>query len=413
LIAEQLIEGAGPLPGIQALAENFLGDDLAEFAITYNSGIGGGLMGMMMGGSGITLSVALNERRSMTTEEASSGLEVAIRQGAQAFGMYGTLVTSVTASAMETGMGDTGIVITLSGSDINELAVALNLIQVEIVGLDGIRRIDNNMSPMVINQVNQRFVGSLSIHLHAGYNMGQINNQVQDAVAQVRYDNPTEFADIQDVEDGFAAQMADTFPQMILALLVGLLLMYLVMVAIFRSFMLPFIILTVVPLAFTGGFLFLWIFGMPVSLVAMIGLLILMGVVTTNGIVLVDYINQSRRDGLNVKESIIAAANTRTRPILMTALSTILAMVPIAFATAGGGDMMQPLAIVTIGGLVFSTFMSLLIIPSFYAIFTKDIPWLWGKIKAGVTWPFRKLFGKEEIEAGATSASQTEELPLS
>jgi len=321
----------------------------------------------------------LTDRRNISTDTASSNLEEALTA---AIGGH-DFVSSVTASGMETGMGDSGIVITFSSEDTTRLGTALLAVGLALENVDGIRRIDNDafgiMSGMMLTQTDQRFTGSIQIHLRAGYNMGQVNSAVRNVVDGLMNNIATAplFEDIEEVEDGFAAQIAETFPQMVLALLVGLVLMYLVMVAIFRSFKLPFIILMVVPLAFTGGFLFLAMFGMPISLVAMIGLLILMGVVTTNGIVLVDYINQSRRDGLSVKDSIVAAANTRTRPILMTAISTILAMVPIAFASAGGGDMMQPLAIVTIGGLIYATFMSLLVIPSFYAIFNAGY---WNKL---------------------------------
>jgi HAE1 family hydrophobic/amphiphilic exporter-1 len=151
-----------------------------------------------------------------------------------------------------------------------------------------------------------------------------------------------------------------------------LLLIYLVLVAIFQSFKTPFIMLITVPLAFTGGFLLLWIFGMPISMPAMIGLLILMAVIINNGIVLIDYVNQARRDGLGVHDALISATTIRTRPILMTAISTVFAMIPLAMGLGSGGAMMQPMAVLTIGGLLYGTLMTLLVAPAFYAIFNRE-----------------------------------------
>ena len=117
--------------------------------------------------------------------------------------------------------------------------------------------------------------------------------------------------------------------------------------------------------------------GMPLSLPALIGCLILMGVIINNGILAVDYTNQARRDGLSVKEALVSAIHTRLRPIFMTALTTILAMVPMAFGWSlfnpgGSGALMQPLAVVSIGGLLFGTVTTLLVVPAFYAIFCRD-----------------------------------------
>jgi len=131
---------------------------------------------------------------------------------------------------------------------------------------------------------------------------------------------------------------------------------------------LPFIVLVTIPLAFTGAFVALCITGMQFSIVAVIGLIILMGVITNNGIVLIDYINKAREDGLTIEEAVVTSAKVRARPILITAISTICALIPSAIGFGASGAMMQPLAIASIGGLLYATLMSFFVVPAFYVI---------------------------------------------
>ena len=130
---------------------------------------------------------------------------------------------------------------------------------------------------------------------------------------------------------------------------------YLIMVAQFQSLRSPFIIMFTIPLAFTGGLLALGITGTEISIISMLGFLVLSGIVVNNGIVLIDYINQLRASGLNKKDAIVEAGKTRLRPILMTALTTILGLMPLALGMGSGADMTQVLGIVTIGGLLYAT----------------------------------------------------------
>ena len=143
------------------------------------------------------------------------------------------------------------------------------------------------------------------------------------------------------------------------------------MVAQFQSLKSPFIIMFTIPLAFTGGFLGLLITGFDVSVVSLIGFIMLCGIIVNNGIVLVDYINRLRRDGKERIEAIVEAGKTRMRPILITALTTILGLSVMALGIGTGAEMMQPLAIVCIGGLIYATFMTLYIIPVIYDAFNK------------------------------------------
>jgi HAE1 family hydrophobic/amphiphilic exporter-1 len=127
-----------------------------------------------------------------------------------------------------------------------------------------------------------------------------------------------------------------------------------------------------VPLAFTGGFAALIIMGMPLSIVSIIGLILLSGVAVNNGIVLISRINQMRLEGMAKRDAIIDAGRKRIRPILMTATSTIFAMSVIAVGVGDGMEMMQPMAIATIGGLLYATAMTLFVVPVMYELFHKD-----------------------------------------
>ena len=144
------------------------------------------------------------------------------------------------------------------------------------------------------------------------------------------------------------------------------------MVAQFQSFLSPFIIMFTIPLAFTGGFLALFFTGKEVSVIAMIGFVMLAGIIVNNGIVMVDYINQLRRGGMEKREAIVESGVTRLRPILMTALTTILSMSTMALGLGDGSEMMQPMAIVTEGGLIYGTLLTLIVVPCIYDLFTSN-----------------------------------------
>ena len=143
------------------------------------------------------------------------------------------------------------------------------------------------------------------------------------------------------------------------------------MVAQFQSFLSPFIIMFTIPLAFTGGLFALFFTGNEISVVAMIGFVMLAGIIVNNGIVMVDYINQLRRGGMTKKEAILNSAKTRLRPILMTALTTILSMSTMALGLGDGSEMMQPMAIVTEGGLIYGTLLTLFVVPCIYDAFNR------------------------------------------
>ena len=168
---------------------------------------------------------------------------------------------------------------------------------------------------------------------------------------------------------GVAEDQADAFAQLGVALLVAVLIVYLVMVGTFRSLLQPLILMVSVPFAATGAILLQLITGIPLGVPSLIGALMLIGVVVTNAIVLIDLVNQYRERGASVMEAITEGGGKRLRPIVMTALATILALTPMALGVTGGSAFIsQPLAIVVIGGLLSSTFLTLLLVPVLYLL---------------------------------------------
>lgn len=164
----------------------------------------------------------------------------------------------------------------------------------------------------------------------------------------------------------------DAMRQLFLMLALAVVLIYLIMVAQFQSLKSPFIIMFTIPLAFTGGLFGLFFTGKAVSVIAMIGFVMLAGVIVNNGIVLVDYINQLRREGMAKRDAIINSAKTRLRPVLMTALTTIISMSTMAIGMGKGVEMSQPMAIVVVGGLVYGTLLTLVLVPCLYDAFNKE-----------------------------------------
>lgn len=208
---------------------------------------------------------------------------------------------------------------------------------------------------------------TVSCGIDAEHNVTLVSNEVKEKIAQM------------DIPEGYEIEMAgedetinEAMSQMVLMLLLAVIFIYLIMVAQFQSLLLPFIIMFTIPLAFTGGFMGLIISGKEVSVIAMLGFIMLAGVIVNNGIVLIEYITQARQEGKLKREAILEAGVIRLRPILMTALTTILAMVPAALGFGEGAEMMQPMSITMVGGLVYGTVLTLIVIPCVYDLFTKE-----------------------------------------
>jgi len=168
---------------------------------------------------------------------------------------------------------------------------------------------------------------------------------------------------------GVAADQSDAFGDLGLALAIAVVIVYLVMVATFRSLAQPLILLVSVPFAATGAIGLLLVTGTPLGVPALIGMLMLVGIVVTNAIVLLDLVNQYRAQGMGVREAVLEGGRRRLRPILMTAIATIFALLPMALGLTGeGGFISQPLAIVVIGGLLSSTLLTLVLVPTLYTM---------------------------------------------
>ncbi len=166
---------------------------------------------------------------------------------------------------------------------------------------------------------------------------------------------------------GATADQASAFSQLGLALLIAIVIVYVVMVATFRSLRQPLLLLVSIPFAATGAIVLQVVTGVPLGVASLIGVLMLIGIVVTNAIVLVDLVNQYRESGMTVPEAVLHGSSRRLRPILMTALATILALTPMALGVTGhGGFISQPLAIVVIGGLLSSTVLTLIVLPTLY-----------------------------------------------
>ena len=219
-----------------------------------------------------------------------------------------------------------------------------------------------------ISRTDQTRYISVSAAIAEGYNVGLVAGDVEAKLAD--YEMP---AGYQLVFSGENETIQDAMGQMVLMLILAVVFMYLIMVAQFQSLLSPFIILFTIPLAFTGGFLGLYVSGSEVSVIAMIGFVMLAGVIVNNGIVIIDYMNQLREGGMEKREAILTAGRTRLRPVLMTALTTILALSTMVFSKDMGSEMARPMAVVTIGGLTYGTLLTLVVIPCIYDVFIREM----------------------------------------
>ena len=218
-----------------------------------------------------------------------------------------------------------------------------------------------------IRRNDQRTYLTVSASVKEGYNITLVTDAAKEALED--FDLPEGVSyEFNGENETIMEAMYDLLKMMAL----GFLLVYLIMVAQFQSLKSPFIVMFTIPLAFTGGLLALLIFGKELSIIAMIGLILLMGVIVNNGIVLVDYTNQLRGRGLTKRQAIIEAGATRMRPVMMTSLTTILGLIVMAIGKTAGTDMMQPIALVCIGGLLYATVLTLLVVPVIYDVFNGE-----------------------------------------
>ena len=289
--------------------------------------------------------------------------------------VYGKLASASTATTLVGADKDYGVYV-LNGSDMELTRELLKELEVTGKGADGkeikvalkdIAEFEAAESLTSINRTEQTRYITVSAAIADGYNIGLVSADVEEALKD--YQVP---AGYRLVFSGENEMIVEAMKQMLLMLLLAVVFMYLIMVAQFQSLKSPFIIMFTIPLAFTGGLFGLYLSGSEVSVIALIGFVMLSGIIVNNGIVLIDYMNQLRERGMAKREAIMEAGRTRLRPVLMTAMTTILALSTLVFSSDMGADMGKPMAIVTIGGLIYGTLLTLVVIPCIYDIFNKD-----------------------------------------
>lgn len=222
--------------------------------------------------------------------------------------------------------------------------------------------VEEYAAPMIERENRQRVI-SVESTLGAGVALGDVVGELEQLIA----DYPTpEGVDLE--VGGTVEDQGDAFSDLLTLFVLIVLLVYIVMATQFESLKFPFIIMFTIPFAFTGVFLALWLTSTPLSLIALIGAIMLVGIVTKNGIVMVDYMNLLIERGSGVFDAVIAGGKSRLRPVLMTSFTTILGMLPLAIGTGAGSETWQPMGIAVIGGLTFSTILTLFVVPVLYSI---------------------------------------------
>jgi HAE1 family hydrophobic/amphiphilic exporter-1 len=232
--------------------------------------------------------------------------------------------------------------------------------------LSDVATVEQTSSLMSISRVDQRRRLTVTASLKEGENVTLVTAEAERVLKDLDLGSGVTY-----IFTGENETIMEAVEQLGLMLLLGILLVYLVMVAQFQSLKSPFIVMFTIPLAFTGGFLALGLCGMEVSVISLIGFVMLTGVIVNNGIVLVDYVNQLRQDGMERREALLEAGKTRMRPILMTTITTILGLIDMAVRKSMGTTMMQPVAVVCIGGLLYATVMTLFVVPCIYDMMNK------------------------------------------
>lgn len=339
------------------------GDDLNTL-----SGIAEDMGDLLLSVDGIT-----NVKDTMDT--ATPSLKVTVdKTAAMSYGLtvaevYDFIADAISNSANATKLSDTDVIVIddstedLGLADIQNLAMEVTDDDgnVSTVTIGSIATITEEEGAPVIYRSNQERYMTASAEVADGYNVGLVSDEVSELVAG--YDLPEGYSV---TIEGESSVIGDSLADLALILGLALLLMYLIMVAQFQSLLSPFIVMITVPLAFTGGFIALLISGMDISVVAVVGFLLLSGVIVNNGIVLVDYINKLRKSGKLLTDAIVEGGRTRMRPIVMTATTTVLALITLAFGFGMGAEMIQPMAVVILGGMIYATFMTLFVVPALY-----------------------------------------------
>jgi HAE1 family hydrophobic/amphiphilic exporter-1 len=224
--------------------------------------------------------------------------------------------------------------------------------------------IKQDVAPKEIYRRNQSRIAKVTANLEDGYSLSQVAEVIRETLKDV--DLP---ADYSINVTGEEEKRQESMGGLILALVLSVVLVYMVMASQFESLLHPFTILLTIPLALVGAILLFFITGMTINIMGVIGIIMLSGIAVNNSIVLVDRINQIKGEYVSLADAIVVAAGQRVRPILMTSLTTILSLLPMAIAFGEGASLRAPMAIAVIGGLVTATILSLVVIPCVYYLF--------------------------------------------
>ncbi|WP_336643138.1 efflux RND transporter permease subunit [Microbacterium sp. MMO-113] len=362
-----------------------LGDEVGEVTVAASAGFGSSDIEITVSAaSGDDLATATSavvdeldgrEGIGQVTDNLAEALPyiavVVDREAAAQVGLSEVAVGSIVSNTMRpqqigsVEIDDTALTVYLVNPEPPTTVAALQQLAIPtaagIVPLEDIATVEQRNGPTSITTEQGRRTATVTVP-PASDNLAVATQSVTEALAA---------ADLPDGASaevgGVASQQADSFAQLGLAMLAAILIVYVVMVATFKSLRQPLLLLISVPFAATGAILLQIITGVPLGVASLIGVLMLIGIVVTNAIVLVDLVNQYREKGLSTAEAVMAGGEKRLRPILMTALATILALTPMALGITGhGGFISQPLAIVVIGGLVSSTVLTLIVLPTLY-----------------------------------------------
>lgn len=288
--------------------------------------------------------------------------------------LYGKLTDATTATTLATDTKDYGVYVVddknekLTREDIKNITITAEKQDgtTQDVKLSDIATFEDASGLQAISRKDQSRYMAVTAEVKDGDNIGLVSSRVKKALDN--YKAPEGYEIKMTGED---QTIIDSMVELFKMLALALLFMYLIMVAQFQSLRSPFIVMFTVPLAFTGGLLALWVAGKAVSVIAMVGFVMLSGIIVNNGIVFIDYTNQLIANGMERKDALVTAGMTRLRPIIMTALTTILGLSTMAIGVGMGSDMVQPMAIVTIGGLLYGTILTLIVVPCIFDLFHK------------------------------------------
>lgn len=352
--------------GNNGITINILGEELEELEV-----LGDAIQGLSKSITGV-MEVAFKESRSAPSVAIQVNQSEASQYGlssAQVANAIQNAMRPISVMTLEDEEGPIEVVLysqTALGSGLTEIQnLTLSSLKGSRVPLSAVATYQREEGYHQIERSNQTHLLSLDVIIE-GRTIGQVSKDLENVFEQL---NIPEGYHV--VLGGQVAQMKDSFSMLFMALGIAVLLVYMIMAAQFESFIQPLFIMMIVPIAFAGGILALFIANVPVSMPALIGFIVLSGIVVNNGIVLLDFINKLRKEGKGVEEAIIEAGMTRLQPILMTTFTTVLGLLPMTLGIGQGAEIQLPLALTVTGGLLLSTVLTLVVIPVIYDQFVQ------------------------------------------